>query len=167
MGDLSYFLSTNHLSNPHIMKTASTLFKISSVLWIIWGIVHILAGVLTMSGHFSGDISQSIVGIADATDPKSLTMEYPLAASAIIAQHGFNLFWIGLVTFISGFFIWKKNRNAIFLAALVGGLADLGYFMFLDLGGHVKFVPGTIMTIISATAILLSFYAHFREKKSS
>lgn len=47
----------------------------------------------------------------------------------------------------------------MFLAALVGGLADIGYFVFLDLGGHVKFFPGTLMTIFSATAIVTSFTA--------
>ena len=41
----------------------------------------------------------AIAGIADAVEPASVQMEYPAAASAIIAQHGFNLFWVGLVTF--------------------------------------------------------------------
>jgi CHASE2 domain-containing sensor protein len=92
-------------------------------------------------------------------------MEYPAAAGAVIGQHGFNLLWIGLVTVISSFFIWKGNKNAIFLAAICGGFADLGYFLFLDLGGFVKFVPGTIMTFISSLAIITSFYAHFKGNK--
>jgi len=147
------------------MKNTSIFFKVSAALWIVWGLVHILAGALTLNGHFSGDISMAIAGIADAVEPASVQMEYPAAASAIIAQHGFNLFWVGLVTFISVFFVWKGNKNAIFLAAIVGGLADLGYFLFLDLGGFVKFVPGTIMTLVSASAIILSFYAHFKNSR--
>lgn len=149
------------------MKNYTILFKISSVLWVIWGIVHILAGVFTVSFILSGDITSSISGIADSVDPSSLSMNYPDAAGAIIGQHGFNLFWIGCVTLISAIFIWKKNKNAIFLAAIVGGLADLGYFLFLDLGGFVHFVPGTIMTFISATAIILSFYAYFKNNSQS
>lgn len=39
----------------------------------------------------------------------------------------------------------------------VQGIADVGYFVFLDLGGYVNFVPGTLMTIFSATAITTSF----------
>ncbi|MEL7533164.1 MAG: hypothetical protein AAFN10_17740, partial [Bacteroidota bacterium] len=136
----------------------SNLLKISAVLWIIWGFVHAVAGVLTLKGHFEGDISASIAGIADAVDPSLVQMDYHPAASALIAQHGFNLLWIGVVTFICGFYIWKKNTNAIFLAAITGGLTDLGYFLFMDLGGHVHFVPGTLMTIVSATAIILSLY---------
>lgn len=146
------------------MKKLNLIFKISAVLWVIWGLVHILAGVMTMKSVLTDDISASIIGIADAVDPESLTMAYPQATGAVIGQHGFNLLWIGLVTFISAFFIWKGNKNAVFLAALCGGLADLGYFIFLDLGGFVYFVPGTIMTLISSAAILLSFYGHFNSK---
>ncbi|MFY0591162.1 hypothetical protein [Roseivirga sp.] len=149
------------------MKDLKILFRASAILWIIWGIVHILAGVITVNHILSGDISGSISGIADAVDPSTVQMDYPEAAGAIIGQHGFNLLWIGIVTFISAFFIWKKNKNAVFLAAITGGLADLGYFLFLDLGGFVNFIPGTLMTIVSSAAIILSFYAYFTEKKTS
>lgn len=147
------------------MKKNLILFKVAAILWIIWGLVHVLAGVLTMKGILSSDISASVSGIADAVDPSLLQMDYPAAAGAIIGQHGFNLFWIGIVTFISAFYVWKGNRNAIFLAALTGGLADLGYFIFMDLGGFVHFIPGTLMTIVSASAILLSFYAYYSNQK--
>ncbi len=149
------------------MKRFSILFKVSAVLWILWGAVHILAGVLTTKFILGGDIASSISGIADAVEPSTVKMDYPKAAGAVIGQHGFNLLWIGLVTFISAFFVWKGKPKAIFLAALVGGLADLGYFLFLDLGGYVKFVPGTVMTLVSGSAILLSFYAHFKGKKAA
>ena len=142
------------------------LYRVSSVLWIIWGLVHVLAGVMTMKGPLSGDIPSSIAGIADGVAPESLQMTYPNALGAIVAQHGFNLFWIGVVTFLCAYWVWKGNKNAIFLAALIGGLADLGYFLFLDLGGYVNFVPGSIMTIISALAIIISFYAHFKQKNT-
>lgn len=140
------------------------LLKISAVLWIIWGLVHILAGVITMKGILTGDISASVAGIADAIQPSLLQMEYSEASGAIIGQHGFNLFWIGIVTFISAFYVWKGNKNAIFLAAICGGLADLGYFLFMDLGGYVNFMPGTVMTIVSSLAIILSFYVYFKTR---
>ena len=140
------------------------LLKISAVLWVIWGLIHVLAGVMTMKGILTNDIASSVAGIADAVDPKSLQMDYPKAAGAIIGQHGFNLLWIGLVTFISAFFVWKGNKNAIFLAAITGGLADLGYFLFMDLGGYVNFMPGTVMTIVSSSAIILSFYVYFKTR---
>lgn len=145
------------------MKSLGNIFfKTSAILWIVWGLVHVLAGVMTMKGILTQDITSSIAGIADAVNPKNIKLNYPNAAGAVIGQHGFNLFWIGIVTFISAFYVWKGNKNAIFLAALTGGLADLGYFLFLDLGGFVNFVPGTVMTIISSLAIILSFISYFK-----
>ena len=41
---------------------------------------------------------------------------------------------------------------------MIGGLADLGYLLFVDFPGYVNFFPGTVMTFVSATAIALSFY---------
>ncbi len=149
------------------MKKNTPLFKIAAVLWIVWGLVHILAGVLTLSGVLAGDLSKPLSGIADGVDPASLEMSYPAALGGVLGQHGFNLLWFGLITFVSAFFIWKGNKNATFLAAIVGGLADLGYFLFLDLGGYVKFVPGSVMTLISASAIVLSLYAHYSTKNKT
>ena len=96
------------------MKKLSTLLKVSAVLWIIWGLVHIFAGIMTVKGVLTDDISASVSGIADKVDPTTLQMDYPKAAGAIIGQHGFNLLWIGLVTFLAAFYIWKGN-NACYL----------------------------------------------------
>lgn len=55
--------------------------------------------------------------------------------------------------------IWRNNSHiffALLMAVIVGGLADVGYFVFMDLGGFVGFFPGTVMTIFSGTAALLS-----------
>ena len=138
------------------------LLKISAILWVIWGVVHALAGVLTISQETAG----AVAGIADRVDPALLAMDYPDAVGAVVNQHGFNLLWGGVVTIIGGIFIWRKNVAAIFVSALVGGLLDVGYFIFIDLGGYNNFVPGTVMTIISSLAIILSFYAYFRRKPS-
>ncbi|MEM1116373.1 MAG: hypothetical protein AAGJ11_07695, partial [Bacteroidota bacterium] len=94
--------------------------------------------------------------IADAVDPAVFVLDYPDAVGAVLNQHGWNLLWGGIVTIIGAVFIWRRNLTAIWVTAMVGGLLDVGYFLFLDLGGHVRFIPGTLMTLVSATAILLS-----------
>jgi hypothetical protein len=133
------------------------LLRVAAVLWTVWGLVHILAGVLTIRG----ETPEAVQGIADGVEPAVLEFDYPDAVGAIIDQHGFNLLWIGAVTLACAFFIWRRSVLAVFLAALVGGLADVGYFVFLDLGGYVNFLPGTLMTIFSSTAIVTSFIAYF------
>ncbi|MEO0475175.1 MAG: hypothetical protein AAF085_04270 [Planctomycetota bacterium] len=138
------------------------LFRIATILWVIWGLVHVLAGVMTISKPASG----AVAGIADAVDPADLELAYHPAVGAVLNQHGFNLLWAGLVTTIAAVFVWRRSKLAVVSAAVVSGSFDLGYFLFMDLGGHVKFVPGTLMTLICATAIILAFAATYRSRMS-
>nr|WP_297914292.1 hypothetical protein [uncultured Allomuricauda sp.] len=123
------------------MKNYSIFLKASAILWIFWGAVHMFAGFMTDYFILSGDVAGAVGGIADAIDQEILKIDYPDASGAIIAQHGFNLLWIGLFTFIGAFYIWKGNKTAIIFTAIVGGLTDLGYFIFIDLGGFSILVP--------------------------
>ncbi len=141
---------------------STALLRLAAVLWVVWGAVHLFAGIVTMAQ----DTPEAVQGIADAVEPETLELEYPDAVGAIVNQHGFNLAWIGVVTLVCAVLIWRRSVAAVFLAALVGGLADLGYFLFLDLGDFVNFVPGTLMTLFSATAIATSFFAYFSERES-
>ncbi|MEM1025862.1 MAG: hypothetical protein AAGD10_21100 [Myxococcota bacterium] len=135
------------------MASTKTLRLFTAILWIIWGVVHMFAGGMTIAL----DATSAVQGIADGVDPALLDVAYPDAAGAIINQHGFNLFWIGLTTVVGGGYIVAGSRTALWLCALVGGLADVGYFLFIDLGGFNNFVPGTVMTLISGTAVILGF----------
>lgn len=133
----------------------SIVLKITAVLWVIWGLVHMFAGIMTVSL----DTPQAVQGIADGVDPELLMGPFPDAVGGLVRQHGFNLLWIGLVTTVGGVFVWRGNATAVWLSALVGGLADVGYFLFIDLGGFNRFVPGTVMTLISGAAVILGFWA--------
>ena len=132
-----------------------TALKVSAVLWIIWGLVHILAGLIVIPADASGGFQ----AIADAVDPALLQYDYAPAVGGILNQHGWNLLWGGVVTVIGAVVIWQVNLTAIWVTAMVGGLLDLGYLVFVDLPGFVRFFPGTLMTIVSASAIVLSFWA--------
>ena len=144
------------------MQTTAILKGIT-VLWVIWGLVHAFAGIMTMAS----ETPAAIAAIADAVDPALLAGPYHEAAGAVINQHGFNLLWIGLTTTICAVFIWRGNQTAMFIAGLTGGLADVGYFLFLDLGGFVHFVPGTVMTLISSAAILLSVWVWMQSRQTA
>ncbi|MEM1262924.1 MAG: hypothetical protein AAGH76_11055 [Pseudomonadota bacterium] len=134
------------------------LLGVAAVLWVIWGLVHMFAGIVIMAEDATG----AVQAVADAVPAADLAIDYPAAAGALINQHGFNLLWIGCVTTLCAYFIWRRSVAGIFLAALVGGLADVGYFIFLDLGGFVRFTPGTVMTIFSGSAIALTFFAYIK-----
>ena len=136
----------------------SLVLKLAAVLWLIWGQVLMYAGVIVISSDSSGAVS----ALADAVDPALIAADYHPAVGAVINQHGYNLLWIGAFTVIGGIFIWKQSVTAIFMTAIVGWVTDVGYFIFMDLGGFVNFMPGTVMTIVSTAAVVLSLWAYFR-----
>lgn len=135
--------------------------KVAAILWIIWGLVHTFAGVMVLVSDATGGFQ----AIADAVDPAALDADYHAAVRGVLNQHGWNLGWFGVATIIGAVFIWRQNITAIWVTGMIGGLADLGYLLFMDFPGYVNFVPGTIMTFISAIAIILSFWVWFSNKR--
>ncbi|MEL6486153.1 MAG: hypothetical protein AAFQ13_03280 [Pseudomonadota bacterium] len=147
----------------------SIALKIAAVLWVIWGIVHVFAGVIIIGAE---DASAAVQAVADAVPPEELAFETHPAAKALYAQHGWNLGWVGATTIVCAIFLWRGAaspswRTAAWVAALTGGLADVGYFVFMDLGGYVNFMPGGLMTWVSASAILLSGSVWFSVPKQA
>ena len=128
--------------------------RVAAVLWVIWGLVHALAGVIVLTG----DATSGFQAIADAVDPDLLVNDYHEAVGGILNQHGWNLAWFGFATIVGAISIWRESRTAIWVTALIGGMADLGYLLFVDIPGYVHFFPGTLMTIVSGSAIVLSFW---------
>jgi len=144
-------------------KTQLQALRVSAVLWVLWGIVHAFFGVAVMSM----DASQGFAAIAAGVAPEAVGGEYHPAVAAILNQHAWNLLWFGLVTTIGGVMTWRRNMTAIWVCAMVGGLADSGYLVFIDFGGFATFVPGTLMTLIAGSAIALGGWVWLSERKTS
>lgn len=144
-------------------NTQLTLLKVASILWVIWGLVHMLAGFIVIPADATGGFQ----AIADAVPPEDLENTYHPAVGGILDQHAWNLFWGGFVTVVGAVFIWRGNTTAIWVTAMIGGLLDFGYFVFVDLPGYVHFIPGTLMTLVSSSAILISFYVWYTHAKSA
>lgn len=143
-----------------ISGTKALALKAATILWVVWGLVHLLAGVIVLTSDASGGFA----AIADAVDPETLAYPYEPAVGGILNQHGWNLAWFGVATVIGGVLIWRGSMTAIWVTGMIGGLADLGYLLFVDFPGFVNFVPGTVMTFISGTAIALSFWVWLTER---
>lgn len=140
-----------------------TALKVAAVLWLIWGAVHCLAGAIVLSSDAGGGFG----AIADAIGPEAFVADYHPAVGGILNQHGWNLLWFGAATLIGGVMVWRRNMTAIWVTGMIGGLADLGYFLFVDLPGYVNFMPGTVMTIVSASAIGLSGWVWAQNRRAA
>jgi len=140
--------------------TQITILKVTGVLWVFWGLVHAFFGVATMAVDASTGFAYIAAGVA----PEALAGDYHPAIGNILNQHGWNLLWFGVATTIGGVLVWRRNTTAIWVSAMVGGLADLGYFVFLDIPGYATFFPGTTMTLVSGAATALGFWVWFAER---
>lgn len=143
---------------------ASRLLKASSVLWMIWGVFHFAIGVAMIYLLSLGNAALSHSFVSSDPLMADLIREYAPIVTASLKQHSWNLAWFGVVTIVGSVFIWRKNATAIFVTALVGGLADFGYFIYVDMAGLAP-PAGTLMTFINASAIVTSFYAYYSSNK--
>jgi len=134
------------MDNKQIMA-----LKVAGVLWVIWGLVHAFFGVAIISMDASGGFAAIAAGVS----PGALSADYHPAIEGILNQHAWNLLWFGVVTTIGGVMIWRRNMVAIWVTSMVGGLADLGYLIFVDFPGYATFFPGTLMTLIAGSAIVI------------
>ncbi|MEM1020618.1 MAG: hypothetical protein AAGJ09_09045 [Pseudomonadota bacterium] len=136
--------------------------KIIGTLWFLWALLHILPGLIMVQSALSGDIS-SIKMLFPETDPDGLSRDYADEVRAILVtfgQHGFNLFWFGLVALVGSFLIFfYANRTALITSAIVIGLADLGAlfatFMIgkIDVFGVLIFA-GTVLGVVLTVLLL-------------
>ena len=148
------------------MNKLKIALRTASVLWAIWGVFHVLAGIMMI--YLFG--TEHPDGLLSAV-PESLNInlmgkqsDIPIVPS--LKQHGFNLAWFGMIVTIGSVYVWKQNKLAILTCVLIGGLADLGYFLYVDLAGFSD-SPGPEMTYIMATAIILGLYGYFRLKSNT
>ena len=61
----------------------------------------------------------------------------------------------------------ERVDRLVSLFGQIGGLADLGYLLFVDLPGYVNFFPGAVMTFVSGSAIVLSFWVWLTSRRAS
>lgn len=138
--------------------------RTSSVLWVIWGVFHVSAGITTIlilsNQHPVGDLGS----VPETVTVNFLGTDAAFAIIGSLKQHGYNLAWFGVVVTIGAIYAWRGSRLGVATAVVVGGLADLGYFLFVDLAGYAE-PPGPQMTWIMAAAIALAVYAYFASNR--
>lgn len=148
------------------MNKQKIALRSASILWAIWGVFHVLAGIamIYLFGveHPDGTLSAvpEFLNLNLMGDQKV----FPIVPA--LKQHGFNLAWFGVIVTIGCVYVWKESKLAILTCVLTGGLADLGYFLYVDLAGFSDSL-GSAMTYIMATAIILGLYGYFRLKSNN
>lgn len=156
-------MTTTERAMEQTMRTndhprAATALRIAAGLWFVWGVFHVAAGVAVVAFLTAEHPDGELASIPGALEVDFFGVDSTFASIPNMQQHGYNLAWIGLVVTIASIWVWRGNRLAVATSVLLGGLADLGYFVFVDLAGYAD-PPGPQMTWIMAAAIVFAIYA--------
>ena len=132
------------------------LFRVASVLWAMWGLLHLVAGAGVLSTFAS-----EVTGVPESVTLTLMGGEMPFNVRRTLAEHNFNNTWFGLVVTAGSVQVWRGGRLGVLLCAIVGGLAQLGFTIFIVVPGYGNAI-GVAMTFVAASAVVLSFWAYFR-----
>jgi hypothetical protein len=121
-----------------MMKSA----RISAVLFVLWGLLHVVGGTLIMA-RAAGDPDS---GYAFYSPPAA---GYPALAGDVLAYLAYSFAWAGLlVTWIGVRYNWCNTPRALALNTCLVGCTDLGLVAFLVLPGHLALAdasPGLLL----------------------
>lgn len=122
------------------------LSTVGAVCFFEWATIHVLAFAMMAPAGLRNDIGNYYVpGLTELAPQKDqddiLKAKYPKWIGRPLFQHAFNLGWAGCFSYLCAYAIKQKDVNpALPLISLVPWLADVGYFMAIDLpelGGPV------------------------------
>lgn len=120
----------------------------------MWGVLHLVAGFVMMS-----TFATELPGVPESVALAAMG-DMPVHVRRTLAEHNFNNLWFGLVVTVSSVLVWRGSRLGVLLCAIVGGMAHLGFTIFLVVPGYSNAV-GVAMTVIAASAVVLSLTAHY------
>ena len=110
--------------------------RIGSILYIIWGILHLIAA---YQGFVLGDSLE------------------PGLVQGKINQGAWDLLFIALAAItIAIVYNWRNNRLGYWLNLIMVSIADIGFIIFVLIPGHVDVMPGILGPVFWVSAAIFS-----------
>ncbi|RKZ55632.1 MAG: hypothetical protein DRQ44_17600 [Gammaproteobacteria bacterium] len=110
--------------------------KLGSILYIIWGVLHII-------------VASKVYALGQSMDANIL--------QGRIFQDAWSLLFFAVFAIVVGlFFNWKNERLGYWLNLIVVSVADIGYIIFILLPGYVPIMPGVIGPALWVLAVVFS-----------
>lgn len=149
-----FFIVATHNNRKNKMSVRQYLaLKISAVLWLLWGVISSLLGIVIIASYYD-PVIDVVNGLINAN---AIIENYKNAFNEYSKLQGWQLTWVGAVAMIGASFIWCRSIKAIWVTALVGGPTSFGHIVFAGPDGAHDFEYALVMSLLSFTAILLSF----------
>lgn len=138
--------------------------KIGAVIYLLWGVIHILGGGLIM---LASEPAQQLGMMSSNVTVEPLPPGSAGLVHAGLSFHGFNLLWFGIfVAVVAMTMNWKNTRGGYWLNLTVVGAADLGLIIFLILPGYMSVSDGLIGPLLLVPAFVFSTIGLLQPKKN-
>lgn len=135
--------------------------KIGAVLYLLWGLLHVLGGFLMLNASSvdMGSYLQVLMGEQGALANISTTSEIATSATMqVFAYHAFNLTWLGvLVSVVAVVSNWKNQASGFWFNLALVGLIDLGLIVYMVVPGVIPSSdPWWLGPVLYVVAVIFS-----------
>lgn len=126
--------------------------RISAVIFMLWGIIHILGGAGMVASLSDGPTAYlDMIASGPASQGLSAAMVLPGEIVNVMGYHGFNLALLGAVAVFTGVGQWKGSRLAFWTSVTLVGLVDAGLAIYMILPGYMTWgtaSPGLFLFVL-------------------
>lgn len=146
-------------------RESNRLNKIGAVLFVIWGVIHILiAGSALVSFYTAGPIE--MFAEAELTIQPSQMDAILEHLANIVAEYYFDLLALGILAIIVGVtLVWENDPLGFWINLIVLGIADFA-FLFLEIvPGYQPLIPPVLGPLIYVLAVLFTGAGILRGRK--
>ena len=120
------------------------LARIGAILYVLWGVLHIVAAFKVYS------LGQSLE---------------PGTVQGRIFQDAWNLLFFALFgTAVAVKYNWRNSKLGYWLNFVVVSAGDIGFIIFLLIPGYLPLVPGALGPLLWLLALAFSTAAIYRER---
>ena len=134
-----------------------TAYKWGAISYILWGVMHAMIGLQILWINLGQSSRQVISSLYLDAGTISTPPQLGSVISGLINQHGWNLFWFGVVAVIVAVIgNWRNNRAAYWANLALVSLADIGFIFAILIPGYIKLAIGIGGPILWVVAMLLS-----------
>ncbi len=136
--------------------------QIAAVVYVLWGLIHIIGGAAMMSAAMQGPSTFLQMLSGNASEVFGAVQDRPglQATTEVFAFHSFNIIWLGALAIIVALFLnWKNYRAGYWMNLAIVGFADLGLILFMVVPGVMSIADAWIGPALFAIAIFFSTFA--------
>lgn len=134
------------------MKDPLRLARIGGIAYVLWGIMHIVVGVLPVAGYWGSGPAGLVDALGIDTGPEALTGH----VANLLAEHYAELIAFGILAiWVAATLNWRNRPLGFWINLVVLGVVDAafllgevvpGYAPLASISGPVLYVLGAVFT---------------------